>query len=54
MSQKWKLLILKKKKIEKIEQMSIDDDENGKNASVENSLMKKVKIKNEFEGEQKK
>ena len=34
--------------------MSIDDDENRKNASVENSLMKKVKIKNEFEGEQKK
>ena len=54
MSQKWKLFILKKKKIEKIEQMSIDDDENRKNASVENSLMKKVKIKNEFEGEQKK
>ena len=25
-----------------------------KNVSIENSLMKKVKIKNEFEGEQKK
>ena len=34
--------------------MSIDDDEKKQNASVENSLMKKVKIKNEFEREQKK
>ena len=42
------------KKIEKREQMSIDNDEKRENASVENSLMKKVKIKNEFEGEQKK
>ena len=46
MSQKWKLFILKKEKIEKKEQMSIDDEE-----KRENSLMKKVKIKNEFEGE---
>ena len=42
------------KKIEKREQMSIDNDEKRENAIVENSLMKKVKIKNEFEGEQKK
>ena len=41
------------KKIEKKEQMSIDDDEKSENASVKNSLMKKVKTKNEFEGEQK-
>ena len=41
------------KKIEKKEQMSIDDDQKRENASVENNLMKKVKIKNEFEGEQK-
>ena len=34
--------------------MSIDDDKKRKNASVENSLIKKVKIKNEFEGKQKK
>ena len=34
--------------------MSINDDEKRENASVENSLMKKIKIKNEFEGEQKK
>ena len=33
--------------------MSIDDDEKRENASVENSLMKKVKIKNESEGGQK-
>ena len=32
--------------------MSIDDDKKRENASVENSLMKKVKIKNEFEREQ--
>ena len=51
MSQKWKLFILKKEKIEKKEQMSIADDEKRENVSVENSLMKKVKIKNEFEGE---
>ena len=42
------------KKIEKKEQMSIDDDEERESASVENSLMKKVKIKNGFEGEQRK
>ena len=42
------------KKIEKKEQMLIDDDEKKEYASVWNSLMKKVKIKNEFEGEQKK
>ena len=34
--------------------MSIDDDEKRENANVENILMKTVKIKNEFEGEQKK
>ena len=32
----------------------IDDNKKRENASVENSLMKKVKLKNEFEGEQKK
>ena len=42
------------KKIEKKEQMSIGDDEKRENASIENSLMKKLKIKNEFEGQQKK
>ena len=31
--------------------MLIDDDEKRENASVENSLMKKVKVKNEFEEE---
>ena len=41
MCQKWKLFILKRKKIEKKEEMSIDDDENRENASIENSLMKK-------------
>ena len=34
--------------------MSIDDDGKKENASVENSFMKKVKIKNEFEEEQEK
>ena len=34
--------------------MSIDDDEKRENAKVENSLMKKVKIKNESKREQKK
>ena len=34
--------------------MSIDDDEKGENASIENSFMEKVKIRNEFEGEPKK
>ena len=33
--------------------MSIDDDEKRENANVENILMKTVKIKNEFEREQK-
>ena len=42
------------KKIEKKEQMLIDDAEKRENASIENSLMKKLKIKNEFEGQQKK
>ena len=32
--------------------MSIDDDEKRENSSVKNSLMKKAKIKNEFDGEQ--
>ena len=41
-------------KIEKKEQISIDDDEKGENASIENSFMEKVKIRNEFEGEPKK
>ena len=47
-------MFILKKKIEKKEQISIDDDKKRENASIENSLMKKVKIKNEFEGEQKK
>ena len=34
--------------------MSIDDDEKRDNASFENSVMKKVKIKNEFEKRQEK
>ena len=34
--------------------MEIFHSEKRENASVENSLMKKIKIKNEFEGEQKK
>ena len=34
--------------------MLIDDDEKRENASVENSLMKKVKVKNEFEEEREK
>ena len=34
-------------------QMSIDDDKKRENASIENSLMKKVRRKNEFEEEQK-
>ena len=33
--------------------MSIDDGQKRENANVENNLMKKVKIKNGFEGEQK-
>ena len=53
MDQKWKLFILRKK-IEKKEQMSIHDDEKRKNERVEKSLMKKVKIKNEFEKAQEK
>ena len=42
------------KKIEKKEQMSIDDDETKENTSVENILMKNVNIKNEFKEEQEK
>ena len=34
--------------------MLIDNGEKRENASVENSLMKKVEIKNEYEEEQKK
>ena len=34
--------------------MSIDDDKKRENVSIENSLMKKVKRKNEFEEEQEK
>ena len=41
------------KKIEKKEQMSTDNDEKRENASVENSLMKKVKTKMNLRGEQK-
>ena len=52
MIQKWKLFIVKNK-IEMNVQMLIDDDKKRENTSVKNSLMKKVKIKNEFEGEQK-
>ena len=37
------------KKIEKKEQMLIDDNKKRENAKVGNSLVKKVKIKNEFE-----
>ena len=48
MHQKWKLFIMMEK-IEKKEQMSIDDAKKRENASFENSLMKKVKIKNQFE-----
>ena len=39
------------KKIEKKEQISIDDDEKRENTSVKNSLMQKVKTKNEFNGD---
>ena len=39
------------KKIEKKEQISIDDDEKRENTRVKNSLMQKVKIKNEFNGD---
>ena len=42
------------KKNEKKEQMSIDGYEKKENVSVENSLMKKVMIKNEFEEQQEK
>ena len=42
------------KKIEKKEQMLTDDNEKRENARVGNSLMKKVKIKNQFEEEQEK
>ena len=34
--------------------MLIDNDEKRENVSIENSLMKKVKIKNDYEEEQKK
>ena len=37
----------------KKEQMLIDDNKKTEDASDENSLMKKVKVKNEFEGGQK-
>ena len=43
-----------REKIQKKEQMSINDDKKIKNASFKNSLIKKVKIKNEFENRQKK
>ena len=51
---KMEIIHPEEKKIEKKEQTLIDDDEKRENVSAENSLMKKVKIKNEFEGEQKK
>ena len=44
-------MFILREKIEKKERMSIDDDKKRENASVGNSLMKKVKIKNEFEEE---
>ena len=47
---KMEIVYPEEKRIEKKEQMSIDDDEKRQNASAEKSLMKKVKIKNEFEG----
>ena len=50
---KMEIVLPKENKIEKKEQISIDNDEKRENASIENSLMKKVKIKNKFEGEQK-
>ena len=51
---KTEIVLPKEKKIEKKEQILIDNDEKRENASIEKSLMKKVKIKNKFEGEQKK
>ena len=39
-------------KMEKKEQISIDDDEKQDQAGHQNSLMKKVKIKNEFKNEE--
>ena len=45
---KMEIVYPEEKRIEKKEQMSIDDDEKRQNASAEKSLMKKVKIKNEF------
>ena len=51
---KMKIINPEEKNIEKEEQMSIDDDEKRENTSVENSLMKKVKIKNKSNREQKK
>ena len=49
---KMEIVHSEEKKIEKKEQMSIDNDKKGQNVSAENSLMKKVKTKNEFEGGQ--
>ena len=43
-----------KQKMEKKEQISIDDDKKQDQAGYENSLMKKVNIKNEFINEQEK
>ena len=45
---KMEILHPEEKKIEKKEQISIDDDEKREHTSVKNSLMQKVKIKNEF------
>ena len=39
-------------KMEKKEQISIDDDEKQDQAGHQNSLMKNVKIKNEFKNEE--
>ena len=43
-----------KQKMEKKEQIFIDDDEKQDQVGYENSLMKKVKLKNEFENEEEK
>ena len=55
MVQKWKLLIQTlNKKWKKKEQDSIDADEEKDEARNDNSLMKKVQIKNEFLEEEQK
>ena len=49
---KMEIVHSEEKKIEKKKQMLIDDNEKKENAHAENCLMKKVKIKNEFEEKQ--